>query len=214
MKRSYEEIMEKVVVTDEMRARILDRIQSGSFETSPVPKVVPFRKYKRIASLAACFAILVIGVWGSLRLTAPVPEDPLQSHGVQVVPDIVEASSAEGLSELVGFEVGDIQGLPFEPAETIYTAYWGEMAEIQYYDQDGDLGAVFRKSAGTEDISGDFNSYDTVQELTAGDITATLKGNSGTYMLAIWSHSGFSCSLRIPSGATQEEWARIISEAS
>ena len=79
MKRSYEEIMEKVVVTDEMRARILDRIQSGSFETSPVPKVVPFRKYKRIASLAACFAILVAGVWSAAKLIPPMEETPPDS---------------------------------------------------------------------------------------------------------------------------------------
>ena len=43
MKKSYEDIMERVMVTDEMKTRILDRIQSESFETSPAPKVVPFR---------------------------------------------------------------------------------------------------------------------------------------------------------------------------
>ena len=52
------------------------------------------------------------------------------------------------------------------------------MAEIRYRSDTAE--AVFRKSAGIEDISGDFNSYDTVQELTVGDITATLKGNSGS----------------------------------
>ena len=211
MKKSYEKIMERVVVTDEMKTRILDRIQSESFETSSAPKVVPFRrKYKRFASLAACFAILVVGVWSAARLTAPVEEAPPDS-GVQVVPDMVEASSAEELSELVGFEVGDVQGLPFEPTEAVYTAYWGEMAEIQY--RNGEAEAVFRKSAGTEDISGDFNSYDTVRELTAGDITATLKGNSETYLLAVWSKDGFSYSLSISPGATEETWGGIIAEA-
>ena len=182
MKKSYEDIMERVVVTDEMKTRILNRIQSEYFETSPASKVVPFQKYKRFASLAACFAILVVGVWSAARLTVPVEEAPPDS-GVQVVPDMVEASSAEELSELVGFEVGDT-------------------AE-----------AVFRKSAGIEDISGDFNSYDTVQELTVGDITATLKGNSGIYMLAIWSKDGFSYSLSISSGAAEETWGGIIAEA-
>ena len=210
MKKSYEKIMERVVVTDEMKTRILDRIQSESFETSSAPKVVPFQKYKRFASLAACFAILIVGVWSAARLTAPVEEAPPDS-GVQVVPDMVEASSAEELSELVGFEVGDIQGLPFEPTETVYTAYWGEMAEIRYRSDTAE--AVFRKSAGTEDISGDFNTYDTVQELTAGDITATLKGNSGIYMLAIWSKDGFSYSLSISSGAAEETWGGIIADA-
>ena len=210
MKRSYEDIMERVVVTDEMKTRILDRIQSESFETSPTPKVVPFRKYKRFASLAACFAILVVGVWSAAKLIPPIEEAPPGS-GVQAVPDMVEASSAEELSELVGFEVGDIQGLPFEPTEAIYMSYWSEMAEIRYRNDEAE--AVFRKSAGTEDISGDFNSYDTIQELTVGDITVTLKGNSGIYMLAIWFQDGFSYSLSISSGAAEETWGRIIVEA-
>ena len=210
MKKSYEDIMERVVVTDEMKTRILDRIHSESFETSPAPKVVPFRKYKRFASLAACFAILVAGVWSAAKLIPPMEETPPDS-GVQVVLDMVKASSAEELSELVGFEVGDIQGLPFEPTETIYTAYWGKMAEIRY--RNGEAEAVFRKSAGTEDVSGDFNSYDEVNAITIGEVTATLKGDSYRYTLAVWSDSSFSYSLRIPSGATQEEWIRMISEA-
>ena len=76
LKKSYEDIMERVVVTDEMKMRILDRIQSESFETSSAPKVVPFRKYKRFASLAACFAILVVGVWSAAKLIPPTEEMP------------------------------------------------------------------------------------------------------------------------------------------
>ena len=209
MKKSYEDIMERVEVTDQMKARILSRIQAEPFEAPSASKIVPFRKYKRFASLAACFAILAVGIWGMVKITAPVSETPPIS-GVQVVPDIAEAASAEALSELVGFDVDDVQGLPFTPADTVYTAYWGQMAEIQY--QNDGTEAIFRKSIGTEDISGDFNSYDTVQELTIGDITATLKGNSGTYFLAVWSHSGFSYSLSIPSGAPQEAWVRMISQ--
>ena len=85
------------------------------------------------------------------------------------------------------------------------------MAEIRYRSDTAE--AVFRKSPGTGDISGDFNSYDTVQELTAGDITATLKGNSGTYLSAIWHKDGFSYSLSISPGAAEEIWSRIIAEA-
>ena len=210
MRKSYEDIMERVVVTDEMKRRILDRIQRESPEEPPAFKIVSFRKFKRFASLAACFAILAVSVWSAAKLIPPTEEMPPGS-GVQAVPDMVEASSAEKLSELVGFEVEDIQGLPFAPTESIYTAYWGEMAEIRYRSDTAE--AVFRKGPGTGDISGDFNSYDTVQELTAGDITATLKGNSGTYLSAIWHKGGFSYSLSISPGAAEEIWSRIIAEA-
>ena len=41
LKKSYEEIMERVVVTDEMKTRILARIQSEACEASPVLKSYP-----------------------------------------------------------------------------------------------------------------------------------------------------------------------------
>ena len=46
-----------------------------------------------------------------------------------------------------------------------------------------------------------------------GDITATLKGNSGTYLLAVWSKDSFSYSLSISSGAAEETWGGIIAKA-
>lgn len=208
--RSYEEIMERVVVTDEMKARILSRVQSVGPEAPSAPRAASLRRYRRLAALAACFAVLAAGIWGAARLSAPAAEAPPIS-GVQVVPDLVEASSAEELSALVGFTVSDVAGLPFEAAEAAYTAYCGEMAEIRYRNDEAE--AVFRKSAGSEDISGDYGTYDTVLELAVGGITATLKGNSGRYTLAAWSRDGFSYSLSLSSGAALETWSQIIAEA-
>ena len=209
MKKLYEELMGRVEVTDEMKTRILSRIQAESLQMVPSPKAKPFWNYKRFASLAACFAILAVGVWSAINIKAPVAETP-PGFGVQAVPNMAEAASVEELAELVGFQVDDIQGLPFEPTEAIYTAWWGEMAEIRY--RSGEAEAVFRKSTGTEDISGDFNSYDTVQTLAVGGIAVTLKGNSGSYLSAIWTRNGFSYSLSISCGAPEEVWVRIIAE--
>lgn len=208
MKKAYEEIMDQIEVTEEMKLRILNRIQTETVAAPPA-KVTQFQKYRKFVPLAACFVLLVAGMWGATRISGPVSEPPLPS-GVQVVPDIVEAASAEELAGLVGFEVADVKSLPFEPSEILYTAYWGELAEIQYHSDHEE--AVFRKSAGDEDNSWDSNLYDTTSELTVGDITVILKGNSGRYTLAIWSANGFSYSLSISSGAAVEEWTAMIAE--
>ena len=50
-----------------------------------------------------------------------------------------------------------------------------------------DRQAVYRKAAGNQDISGDYNVYDTVGETQAGGSAVTLKGNGGVYSLAVWS---------------------------
>ena len=206
MKKRYEDIMDRINVTDEMKRRILNRMQAESMDPPPV-KAVHFRRYRRFVPFAACFILLVAGVWGAAQIAPPVSETPPPS-GVQVIPDIVEAASAEELSELVGFDVADLEGLPFEPTRTCYTAYWGELAEIRY--DNGQEEAVFRKSAGSDDNSGDANPYDTTCGLTVGDAAVTLKGNSGRYTLAVWSANGFSYSLSITSGATAEEWTAMI----
>ena len=207
MRKAYEALMERVEVTDEMRTRILSRIRTETFESPAHQKTMLLWKYRRFLSAAACFAVLVAGIWSAARISEPAAELPLAS-GVQVVPDIVEAASAEELSELVGFEVADVQGLPFEPEEVIYTAYWGEMAEIQY--RNGGTEAVFRKSAGSEDISGDFRLYEAVRELTVDGAAVTLKGNGELYTLGVWSSRGFSYSLNVLPGASEEVWGAMI----
>ena len=79
MKKLYEELMGRVEVTDEMKTRILSRIQAESLQMVPSPKAIPFWNYKRFASLAACFAILAVGVWSAINIKAPVAEPPLVS---------------------------------------------------------------------------------------------------------------------------------------
>ena len=208
MRNRYEEIMDRIEVTEEMKVRIMNRLQAESF-SAPPEKVIPLRKIRRLASLAACLAILAAGVWGIVSTFAPTAETPSDS-AVQVIPEIVNAASAEELSELVGFAVTDVEHLPFESSETTYTAYWGDLAEIQYQGDREE--AVFRKSTGDGDNSGDSNFYDTTGEITVDGVAVLLKGNSGRYTLAIWSADGFSYSLSISCGATVEEWAEMIAE--
>lgn len=60
MKKQYDEAMEKIQVTDEMRQRILQHIQQTSFEKETA-KILRFSQYKKLLVSAACFAILLLG---------------------------------------------------------------------------------------------------------------------------------------------------------
>ncbi len=207
MKRAYEEIMEELEVTAEMRKRILSRLQRADFHT-PAAKRRGFGGLQKLLAAAACLVVLAGGLWAARGLWQT--ETPGPSDNVLVVPDIQEAGSAQELSNLLGFAVRDMDSLPFVPAETSYRACWGEMAEIEYSGE-GERG-LFRKSLGSgEDNSGDFNTYDSTEELTVGPCTVQLRGSQGTYTLAVWSDDAFSYSLSLSSGATKEEWADIIS---
>ena len=123
---------------------------------------------------------------------------------------IEECSSIETLSGKVGFLVEELSGLPFTVDHTEYLSYWGDMAEIDY--QGADETACYRKSKGEEDNSGDYNEYAEVQILEADGFSVTVKGENGTYRLAIWQRGGYSYSLSLEKGADAATFLKIAEE--
>lgn len=61
-----------------------------------------------------------------------------QEPGQQVIVanGMIECVSAQDLSEKVGFSIYDLENLPFNINETIYTSCWGDLAEIQYNESE------------------------------------------------------------------------------
>ena len=189
--KHYDEIMDHIKVTGDMRSRILENIEAGDIAAERRRKQTG-RTVTKLLSMAACLAVIIIAV-SALRSPAQVsPNDDLQTNEgdtpgfVQGGADIVELDSAAALSAAVGFEVNDID-LPFTPEQTEYISYWHELAEIDYTGEGKT--ACYRKAAGTEDCSGDYNVYTDVTEFEAGSITVTIKGDAGQYTLAIWTEA-------------------------
>lgn len=184
-----------------------------------------------------------------------------EESALSIANGMVDVSSDEELSQAVGFAVPDIAGyltevLSFTGEETVYTSYWGEMAQIAYRgtvsdDASGDSGKASRKdsseeadadseitgdasgdtaadrgsgeasdefcfriSEGTEDNSGDYNTYADVRTVSAGDSRVTLKGNGEKAVLAIWSADGYSYSLSAPYGLSDSEWEALVARIS
>ena len=206
MKRRYDEVMDRIEVTDEMRRRILSNLQKMDLETGAGRRAGPLSGLKKYLPAAACFALLLAGAVTLPRLMdREAPEPP----PVQVVPQIEEASSLQELSELVGFEAGEELTLPFDTEKIAYTAYWGELAEITYSGTG--QSAVFRKSTGTEDNSGDYTAYSAAAELSAAGWSVALRGEGETYSLAVWTDGAFSYSLRLSQAISKEAWQAVFS---
>lgn len=171
------------------------------------------RTVTKLLSMAACFAVIIAAA-SALRSPAQVStSDDLQTNEgdtpgfVQGGADIIELDSAAALSAAVGFEVNDID-LPFTPEQTEYISYWHELAEIDYTGEGKT--ACYRKAAGTEDCSGDYNVYTDVTEFEAGSITVTLKGDAGQYTLAIWTDGSYSYSLSLSDGLSLSDWQALM----
>ncbi len=205
MNRRYSEVMDRIEVTDEMRGRILKNIQNMSTEALPGRKVIPFPGFKKYLSAAACLVLLLAGAVTLPRLMhRQTPEPP----PVQVIPQIVEAASSRELSDLVGFEVEETFMLPFNAEKISYTAYWSELAQVTYSGEG--QSAVFRKSVGTEDNSGDYTAYTASAQLPANGWTVVLSGDGEIYSLAVWTDGEFSCSLRLSQGISREAWRAVF----
>lgn len=211
MKR-YDEIMDHIKVTGDMRSRILENIEAEDIAAKRRRKQTG-RAVTKLLSMAACLAVIIAAA-AAFRSPAQVStSDDLQPNEgdtpgfVQGGADIVELDSAAALSATIGFEVNDID-LPFTPEQTEYISYWHELAEIDYTGEGKT--ACYRKAAGTEDCSGDYNVYTDVTELEESGITVTLKGDDGQYTLAIWTDGSYSYSLSLSDGLSLSDWQTLI----
>ena len=196
----YDEVMEKLEVTPEMRARILQNVETQMAEPCKKPN-----RLRRFAALAACLAILLVGAAALPKfISSPVPEE----SETMIANGMVEVTSKEELSEAVGFPVKSAQSLPFFPQSIYYTSYWGEMAQIDYAN--GGSMACFRQSLGEEDNSGDWSEYPAQKSLTVNGCAVTLKGEADSYTLAIWQDGTYSYSLSLSAGQPASVWAELI----
>lgn len=196
----YDEVMEKLEVTPEMRARILQNVETQMAEPRKKPN-----RLRRFAALAACLTVLLMGAMALPKfISSPVPEE----SETMIANGMVEVTSKEELSEAVGFPVKSAQSLPFFPQSIYYTSYWGEMAQIDYAN--GGSMACFRQSLGEEDNSGDWSEYPAQKSLTVNGCAVTLKGEADSYTLAIWQDGTYSYSLSLSAGQPASVWESIV----
>lgn len=209
MKKQYDEIMDKIEVTEQMRSRILHNVYQSDIFPEPEGKVIRLSGLKKYLSAAACFAILSIGALALHNLlpgVKPGGDDPIvmvPGSGIETV------SSLDELSTAVGFAVDEIKNMPFVADEITYTSYWQTMAQITYSGEGQSL--TFRKSAGTEDNSGNYTAYADRLQIACGKINIELKGEDGLYYLAVWQNDGYSYSISCAGGLDASDFAAMAS---
>lgn len=205
MKNRYEEIMEHIEVTEEMRERILQTLEAPE-QRAVRQNRTWFRRYRQYLAAAACL-LLVLSVWAAPHL---LQAGRFGGDVTMAVPQIKEVSSVQKLSKAVGFpvsEVTELTGLPFSVEETAYTAYCGELAEITYTG-DGQT-ATYRKSVGDTDNSGDYNDYALQTEAVFDGVPVLLKGDKDLYPLAVWFRDGYAYSLSLSQGLSVDGWSDL-----
>lgn len=212
----YNEIMEHIELTDEMRERILSNVKAKNKR----------RRISRIAgavtAAAACAAIAFgtvavmknTGSFGkkqgkdttitSSQATEPTVNDAL-THGA------VSYRNAAELSEKFGFEIHDITALPFEAESVSYSIISESFAEVVYCGKN-DEECCFRVGRDTEDISGELDEFTSIESVQLNNTDVTLKGYDGKYHLASWIKDGHFFSVSLNEDTDAEILLKIAEE--
>ena len=192
----YEEIMDRVEVTPEMRQRVLSNLEQARKPKRPA--------LRQLMSLAACLAI-VLCCWYAWK---PRQQTQVENPGAQGASQIENVASLEALSQKTGVPMKELTGLPFDVEATQYISCWEELAEIQYFGQTDSL--CYRKSHGTEDNSGDYNVYSQVKTLDVSGCAVTLKGGAEGYSLAAWTDGTYAYSISASKPLTEETFRGLL----
>ena len=205
MRRAYDEIMEHVAVTEQMRQRILTRMESADLgHSGNAVRVMVLRRYW---AAAACAALLLVSAAVLPRYFGSWQTEPMPGH-VETVSPFTEVPSLAELEDTVGFEVEELTELPFPVTETVYTAFGSDMAEIRYSGETET--AVLRKAVGIQDPSGDYTQYAEELALDINGTSVTLKGESSQYVLALWQKGNYAWSVRLSEGKDQSVWRQLL----
>lgn len=125
--------------------------------------------------------------------------------------NVEEVDSLQKAKELTGFDLRIPEGKePF--TKKTFTVIGDDMIDVRYLQEETSaLGYDIRKARGEGDISGDYTKYAETQEVDLKARKVTLKGEAGTYSLALWEEKGFSYAVRAgEKPMTEEEILEIV----
>lgn len=146
------------------------------------------------------YAIVYVyaGIDGSAEITDTVDFEEVENN-IQLPNPIVEYETLEQAQSVVGFTLT----VPDSLRIVGYSVIAGETLHVELD------GGYLRKAKGAEDISGDYNVYDSTSETEISGKSVTLKGNGGKVMLAIWSENGYTYCAAMQNGVTESEMLSI-----
>lgn len=118
---------------------------------------------------------------------------------------VEEVGSMQQATELTGFTMRVPEGKAPYTEKTI-SVIGEDMIEVAYSKEEPfAVGYSIRKARAEGDISGDYTEYTDIREVDFEGRKVTLKGEAGTYSLALWEENGFSYAVKAQEQPMMEE---------
>ena len=129
-----------------------------------------------------------------------------KDEDVQIPNPLTEHETLADLAKAVGFEV-TLPTVDKAYQETAFIDISGETADVRFAD--GEDTITFRKAKGSDDISGDYNTYKESKTITVKGVSVSVKGNDGINT-ATWQKDGFTYSFSSDKAMTQDALVKAI----
>ena len=135
-----------------------------------------------------------------------IPEKGNEGENKQLPNPLTEHGTLEDLVKTVGFDV------TFPSFENSYKATYyidisKETADIRFSDGKNEI--TFRKAKGTEDVSGDCNTYSSNKTIKIKNTDVKVRGNNGVNT-ATWQKDGFTYSLSFETAVSEADLTKCI----
>ena len=225
----YNEVMEHVRVTPDMRERVLRSVATqrevgasagNSVQTAAsASRAASKRQVPRWVPLAAAAClVLAIGVPAYHAMYSAQPTGPVTSDDSYASQQGVEdCTSLAELEQAVGFPVPDVvSALPFEAASTTYTNVFG-IARVGYTGADGQTVTLSKGVDDGTDVSGNSNEYASTLVETISGVEITRKGSTvqdgdNAYALATWTQDGYGYAVDANPELSDEQMTSLVQE--
>lgn len=129
-----------------------------------------------------------------------------KNEDVQIPNPLTEHETLADLAKTVGFDV-TLPAVDKAYKETAFIDISGTIADVRFADDEDTI--TFRKAKGSDDISGDNNTYKENKTIAVKDVSVSVKGNDGINT-ATWQKDGFTYSFSSDKAMTQDALVKAI----
>lgn len=131
-----------------------------------------------------------------------------KSENTQIPNPVVEYKTVEDAEKAIDFKAPTPEKLPKGYELNSVSVISNEIFQIFYKNGENEI--LYRSAKGSEDISGDYNKYETVKKLKTDSLEITAKGNGEKINSATWTNGSLCHSLYSSEGISEKELSEII----
>lgn len=135
-----------------------------------------------------------------------IPEKENEGENAQLPNPFTEHETLEELEKTVAFDV-TLPSFENSYKATDFIDINRETADIRFSDGKNEI--TFRKAKGTEDISGDCNTYSSNKTIKIKNTDVKVRGNNGVNT-ATWQKDGFTYSLSFETAVSEADFTKCI----